>query len=89
MGKRIELGWKVKDKISGYEGIVIGRTEWLHGCTRVTIQAQELKDGKPIDSCTFDEPQLDVLTAQSIMGRVTNAGGPRPEPTRAATPRRR
>jgi hypothetical protein len=55
------MGKMVKDKISGYEGIVVARTEWLHGCVRLTVQAQELEKGLPVNNCCFDEPQLEVI----------------------------
>lgn len=57
----IKLGQVVKDKITGYQGVVIAITKWLYGCTRITVQAGELKDGKPVDNYTFDEPQALVI----------------------------
>jgi len=36
--KKIKLGDKVKDTITGIQGIAIGRTTWLTGCDRITIQ---------------------------------------------------
>lgn len=81
----VELGSKVRDKITGYAGIVIARTDWLSGCRRITVQSQELKDGKPIDSCCFDESQIEVLeetTVVSVMADPTRPGGPMPSPTR-------
>jgi hypothetical protein len=39
---KINLGAFVKDKITGFEGIVIGRTQWLYGCVRYTVQQREL-----------------------------------------------
>lgn len=83
----IRLGQKVKDSITGLEGIVIARTEWLHGCVRITIQPQEVKDGKPVDSYNFDEPQAIVLE-NTVRGPVAAAGGDRPTITRAPDPTR-
>jgi hypothetical protein len=31
----VNLGDKVKDRITGLEGIAIGVTTWLYGCRRV------------------------------------------------------
>lgn len=82
MGKRIELGDHAKDTITGFNGIVVGDTQWLHGCRRLSLQPKDLKDGKPIDMLSFDEPQLVLVEpeAQPVGSRKT--GGPRPEPTR-------
>ena len=45
----IKLGSKVRDSITGLEGIATARTEYLYGCVRITITPTELKDGKPVD----------------------------------------
>lgn len=57
----IELGDKVKDIITGFEGIVVAKTEWLNGCVRCNIQPQKLKDGKMLDTETIDEQQLRIV----------------------------
>ena len=62
----INLGDKVKDSVSGFTGIAIGRTSWLQGCDRITIQPPVGKDGKLPDSASFDEPQLIVLTPKKV-----------------------
>lgn len=84
----IKLGSKVRDKITGVAGIAIARTEWLNGCARITIQPQELKDGKPVDFTTVDEPQLEVLDADdpATLGRKTDTGGPQNDPTPRPAP---
>jgi hypothetical protein len=51
----IKLGSKVRDVITGLEGIAICRAVWLNGCVRITVQPQETKDGKTVDSECFDE----------------------------------
>lgn len=79
----IALGSKVKDRITGVEGIVVGRTEWLNGCVRIIIQPQELKDGRPVDPCTIDEPDLIVLEGPPAAGQpVEDKHGPRPDAIR-------
>lgn len=83
----IELGDLVRDKISGYEGIVIAETRWLNMCTRYTLQARGTGEkGKPIDSQTFDENDC-VLKAKDPLGYFRSEsepanGGPAPEPVR-------
>ena len=46
----IKLGQKVRDTITGNEGTVVARTEWLHGCVRVTVQHEGGKDGCPFEA---------------------------------------
>jgi len=81
----IELGSTVRDMITGFEGVAICRTSWLTGCDRVTVQPQELHEGKPVDSSTFDEGQLRVVKRgkpSDWSDPVVDPGGPRPEPRR-------
>lgn len=79
---RIELGDEAKDSITGFSGIVIGDTTWLHGCRRLTVQPKTLKDGKPLDPLSFDEPQLVLVKKKAVAPGSRETGGPRPEPRR-------
>lgn len=88
----INLGDKVRDRITGLTGIAIGRTEWLFGCVRMIVQPQELREGKPIDAVSIDEPQLDLVEAAKPAPAPAASGphGPRPDPVRSpAVPQRR
>ncbi len=94
---RVHLGDRVRDKITGLQGIAIARTEWLHGCIRITIQPEAMKDGKALDSYVIDEPQCE-LVARAAVPNVTHwrepeaetesvvTAGPRPVATRPAEP---
>jgi len=75
------LGEKVRDRITGLEGIAICRSVWLNGCVRVVVQPQELKDGRPVDTYTCDEPDL-VTVAEGITDSDGGSHGPRPDPVR-------
>lgn len=77
----IVLGSKVRDRITGLEGIVLCRTVWLNGCIRVGVQAQELKDGRPVDLYTCDEPDLTVIDG-GVADTTKDTHGPRPDPVR-------
>lgn len=80
----INLGDTARDVITGFAGVVICEANWLHGCRRLTLQPRELKDGKPVDYLTFDEPQLERVDApqQAATTVTVDTGGPRPEPVR-------
>ena len=82
----IRLGDVAKDSISGFTGTVIAETNWLYGCKRMTLQPDKLHDGKPIESHTFDEPQL-VLVSRAGAVKEVKTGGPRPEPSRSSAPK--
>ena len=77
----IKLGDLAKDTITGFEGVVIAITEWLHGCRRMTLQPKALKDGSPIASATFDEPQLELI-GNEVSRHPVRTGGPQAEPSK-------
>lgn len=92
----IVLGDKVRDTITGFEGIATGRTEWLTGCVRWIVEPDKLdKDKKVQQYMEFDESRLVVLRKQPIPQLNQRApqiaeqpGGPMPSPTRPRTPTR-
>lgn len=72
---KINLGDKVKDSVTGFTGIAVARTTWLHGCDRITIQPEGLtKEGKVHDNHTFDEMQLVIVKVGTIKSTREGAG---------------
>jgi len=78
MKHTIEVGDRVKDKLTGFTGIVIAKTEWLNGCSRMGVQSEKLKDGKTMDAEWFDEVQLTVAkkSVHRPTGKELNAENP-------------
>jgi len=74
----IELGDRVKDKITGLKGIVVGITNYLYGCQRIMVQPEETKDGKPVDTFYVDAPQLESVKKGAVAGRTIQAEEDRP-----------
>lgn len=85
----IELGSRAQDKITGFEGIVTARFEWLTGCVRYEIQPIKLGlDGKVNASETFDEARIEVLAKPTAKMRSVRAlGGPQDDPKQLSGPR--
>lgn len=76
----INLGDKVKDSVTGFKGIAVARTNWLHGCDRITIQPEGVdKDGKLFETFSFDEPQLIILKVKKVKKGSNKTGGWKPE----------
>ena len=92
----VELGDRVKDKITGLKGIVVSVSQFLYGCTRVGIQPEEAKDGKPAESFYIDEPQCEVIKKEAVTpgaavkepNPIKRAHGPRQDVMRAKDIRR-
>jgi hypothetical protein len=71
MKDKIKLGDRVRDKVSGYEGIAVARIEFLNGCTQYTI-ARKLKPGQdlnPVGEPSFDEVILEVIKRKVIISK--------------------
>lgn len=61
----IPLGSKVRDKLSGFAGIVITTTEWLYGAPRVEVESDKLKsDGERLKAETFPESRIELMEAR-------------------------
>jgi len=56
----IQLGQKARDKVTGFEGILVGRVQYLFGCNQYSI-SPPAKDGKVNDSQWFDEGRVEVI----------------------------
>ncbi len=84
----IRNGSRVKDVYSGIEGITIGRTEWLYGCTRCGVETSARKDGEPV-VVWFDEQRLSVITEEKPKvseDSTATTGGPKDNPSRNPDP---
>lgn len=62
----VSCGDHVRDRISGFEGIVTSITDFIAGCRRIAVNSRELKDGKPLESEAFDEPDLEIIEKNVI-----------------------
>ena len=71
-----KLGDRVKDKVTGFKGVVVAAHNYLNGCTRLTVQPKLSKDGKMPQTECFDEPQLMVLTKEKHSVGNVITGGP-------------
>ncbi len=76
-----KLGKEYKDVISGFVGIAVAKTEWINGCTRVTLSPKLDKDGKFQDSVCIDIEQLEP-TGVEISIKPKEVGGEHVVPKR-------
>jgi hypothetical protein len=76
--KKIKLGDKVRDPITGFEGIAYSRISYLQGCDRIGIQASVIveKGKAPIvpELYHVDEPQLDLVKILPKKKKTTTGG---------------
>lgn len=63
MEQRFKLGWRLKDKVTGLQGIAVARIEHLNGCIQYALRPKidESKSNKIPDSITIDQTQLEKV----------------------------
>ena len=80
---KFELGQKVRDVISGYDGIVTAITQWYNGCVRYRLEPDHLNEkGELIEDQTFDEEQLEEVKVPKIKVPTEPTGGGRIDPVK-------
>jgi hypothetical protein len=67
----VELGIKVKDKITGFRGVAVARCVYLNGCVQFEIEPLQLKDGVPQKSFWLDEPRVIAIGEKEPKEQVT------------------
>lgn len=81
------LGATLRDTITGFQGVVTGRGEYLNGCVRYSLQPPALdNEGQPAKEGWFDEEQLELVRAGAAV--AASHGGPMPAPARRSDPQR-
>ncbi len=86
------LGKEVRDKVTGYRGIVTAVTKWLYGCIRVNVAQKVKKDGTIPETQGFDLDQIEVigdgLCKKQKAIKKDPLGGPKPLQSQHPTLRR-
>ena len=68
---QINLGDKVRDRVTGFEGIAVFHARHLYGCDTIGIKTEKLHDGKPINAQSFD-----ILSVEKIEEKITEVTPP-------------
>lgn len=71
----IKLGKKVKDKVTGYEGVATAKVEYLNGCIQYCVIPQVGSDGKMPEAEYIDVHQLEVV-GEGTSIKPSRTGGP-------------
>jgi hypothetical protein len=65
---------EVRDIITGFRGVIIGRCDYITGCNQYLVQPGLDKDAKFVESRWVDEDRLLVID-RKIFSRPTSASG--------------
>lgn len=85
----INLGDSVRHKINGFDGVVIGRAEYLTGCSQCLVLGRSTKEDGESRSAWVDEVYLErdghdrvevdsAQTARAPGGPLTGKAPPKP-----------
>lgn len=73
----IQLGLKVRDRVTGFEGIAVARIEYLTGCMQIGISPPVDKEGKLQDTSYFDHTRVEVVDVKPVLNQTNqDRGGP-------------
>ena len=61
------LGFKVKDKVTGFTGIISSVSFYLHGCVQYAVTPPANNDGEIKVGNWFNENRIEVIDAFSII----------------------
>jgi hypothetical protein len=77
---KIQMGQKVKCCITGFEGIVTGRADYISGCRQYLVQPKGKKN-EIANSLWLDEDRLIVNKVEDLKSlKERNDGGPQINP---------
>ncbi len=77
------IGRKVRDKVTGFTGMVTGRVEYLTGCNQLLVAPKVKHDGSLVDSAWFDEQRCEIVEDDRlVLDNGANPGCDREAPKR-------
>ena len=79
----VNLGDRVRDKVTGFEVVATARYQYMNGCERYCVEPMVDKGGKLVDAQTFDVQRLDVVQPRVASVKASNTGGARDNPSRS------
>jgi hypothetical protein len=74
--EKVGVGLKVRDRVTGFEGIVTGRAEYITGCAQVLVQPKVDQKGAFVEGRWVDETRVEVLDYSPAFANETPNSGP-------------
>lgn len=71
----IKLGDKVRDKITGFIGTAVAKTEFLNGCIQFNVLPKLDKGNKMPDEIGIDEQSLEIIKPKTKKKPKRENGG--------------
>ena len=78
---KFELGVILKDKVTGFQGVTMARSQYYTGCNHYGLAPQNLKDGRLQEWEWIDEVRLEIVRKKNVVFHTAEPrGGPEPHP---------
>ena len=55
------FGKEGRDKVTGFKGIIVGKLQYMFGCTQYGLAPKVTKEGKCEETTWFDEGRIEVV----------------------------
>ena len=72
--KEIQLGDKVRCKITGFVGIAVARSEFINGCVQFNVLPKGDKNNKMPEDISIDEQSLELVIKKKKRKQSYNGG---------------
>lgn len=82
MKTQIQVGMKVKDKITGFAGTVTGVVQYISGCNQALVVPPAREDGSLIGGEWFDLQRLEITNSNVLVLDNSATPGADRAPTR-------
>lgn len=76
----MKIGQEAVDKITGFKGIIIGKCEYISGCTQYLVQPKVKKGGEYVSGRWIDEDRPEATKAKPVNLTVQTNGPDLPAP---------
>jgi len=73
--REIRLGDKVKDKVTGFIGTAVAKTEFLNGCIQFNVQGKVDKGNKIPEDIGIDIGSLELILPKKVKIKKKDTGG--------------
>lgn len=79
---QIELGFRYRDKVTGFVGVATGHCEYITGCSQ-TLLVSEVTEKKDSETHWYDDQRLEKLeSARIVLDNEETPGCDAPAPIR-------
>lgn len=61
MKQEFVFGNILRDKVTGFEGMYVGKCEYMTGCTQLRLQPKVKPDGSYVEGLWLDEGKIELI----------------------------